>query len=117
MNKTKLQTEVGLDDAEIVSFLYNESKFTLVIKIWDESILKVSFDDVLYLAFHDTVSVRSIWRIDESTNLLEKVLARLYEHSPPESPEYNHYEFLDDDDIVMLEIVASSRSMSINREI
>lgn len=105
--KKSIDTDIGVADAELVSYFRKQNSLIVKIKAWNEVVLTFTFGDFGGLSDYGLGDISQFVEEDEMTFLLERTLKNLYEKIPVESP-YKIYQFLNLDDNVVLEIIATT---------
>lgn len=112
MKSELIDSNIGFSDAELSSYSKKNDSFIVSVLAWNDSLITVTFSDVIRVLDNDINSISSLCRVIEESDFLQAALNRLYEEGAPSKHPYKHYQFLDDDDQPALEIACES--MEIN---
>lgn len=108
MNRIKVNSKIGFDDAELQSYCKNGDTLTINICAWNGSQVKIHFDDVIRILDNDLNTISGIFEVIDKDLFLQLALERLYEIAPPTDNPYKHYQVSDIDGVVALEVVSRS---------
>jgi hypothetical protein len=98
----------GFADAELESYERVGDRLTVKVRAWNEQPLTVVFADVIALVDRGAWQIGDLREVvDSEPETLRAALARQFEQ-PPRDHIYRVFEFVDPDDVPVLEIVASS---------
>jgi hypothetical protein len=106
-----IEHEIGFADSEIILYERQDNKFIVSIKAWNEVLLTVEFQDVIGLIDRGAWEVSDLQEVYDNTPFLGEMLKRQYEVIPPDH-KYKIFQFLDNDSVPVLEVVAQSVSIS-----
>ncbi len=108
MKKHFIDFEIGLSDSELIFYKKEGENLIIKVLLWNDSFLNMVFHDVVRVLDNDINSISSFCEVIEENVFLREALCRLYEEKIPENHPYRHYQFLDDDDQIALEIACES---------
>ncbi len=104
-----IETRVGLDDAEFLSYTRDENgRLCVEIRAWNDSRMTFLFEDAIAVFDHSIGSVTAIHEVIGVSEFLEQALKWYYEASIPTDHLLKHYQFLDLDGNPSLEIVSAA---------
>jgi hypothetical protein len=112
MKRDFVDSKIGFSDAELSSYSKKEDIFIVSVLAWNESLITVTFSDVIRVLDNDTNSISAFCKVVEQNDFLQAALNRLYEEDAPSEHSYTHYQFLDNDDQPALEIVSGCMEIS-----
>jgi hypothetical protein len=109
--RTPVQSEIGLSDAEIVRYSRSPSELSVIVEMWNSTLVTFTFFDVIGILDLGIGDISDLCQESETTSLMSKAVERMYE-SPPDVLPYHVYQFLDLDYNIAMEIVAASATIS-----
>jgi hypothetical protein len=102
---------IGLDDAELLQFSYQNNQLDIVLKLWNGKKLFIKFKHVILFFALDHLDIKALYCKKEG-KFLELALSRAYV-KVPDNHEYKLFQFYDIEDDPVLEIVAREFEHSI----
>jgi len=102
---TKVQTNIGFADGEILRCERIGSTVVVQIKTWNAKLIQVTFQDVQVSLDLMPGDISGFYCYDEETELMRKALSYAYDNFPKQHP-YKHYTFMNNDAQPCLDIVA-----------
>ncbi|TQV75832.1 hypothetical protein [Denitrobaculum tricleocarpae] len=104
-----IETRVGLDDAEFLSYTRGENDVLRVeIQAWNGSRITFLFEEVIAVFDHSIGDVTSLHEVMGLSDFLKQALNWCYEAPVPADHPHKHYQFRDLNGTPSLEIVSGS---------
>lgn len=107
----EIQFDTGFADAEILEYRRNRDDVTVLVQLWNDRKVAITFADVVGIKDIGTGDISEILEVEGSTTFIEKVLSQVYEQRPATHP-YHEYHFLNLDDEPCLRVVAAGIDLS-----
>jgi len=110
----KIEVGVGLDDAELISYQYEQSKNigTVKIRTWNAKCIVIHFIGPILLIDRGCQAITAFGERSEQTVFFEEVLKKVYDSIPKNHP-YKLYQLLDMDNTPSLEVVSEEIKLEI----
>lgn len=109
-------SNISFADASLLSFSYEGEKnsvLNVVLESWNEKIIKITFEDVLFLEFSPGDFVSEIYKCNEESSILCEALKKEYGNIPAHH-EYQLILINDIDDNSILKIVNKRYVISVH---
>lgn len=103
-----IEYEIGFSDSEVTSYYRDRNGLTVNLTTWNEVPLKLVFKDVIAVSERDVGDIANVCESDTDSPILIEALNNLYEDAIDPDHGYHHYLFINNDDIVVLEVIAQS---------
>ena len=107
--RIEVEVGIGLADAEIVSYSSDNSDVTVIVKAWNETTVRITFNDVIGFLDVGIGDITALCQETQATSLMLTAIGRMHETVPEVTP-YHCYQFLALDDFPAMEIIAASHT-------
>jgi hypothetical protein len=111
MTRPKVECGIDFADGEVSSYERTEESFYVVVRKWDHTLLRITFEDTVAVLDHGVGDIMEFCQETSASAFLLEALARQYVEVPAEHP-YVLYQFLDVDREPALEVVAAGYSIA-----
>jgi len=95
----------------VISYNREDEKLSITVKAWNEKNILIVCKDLIGFFDKGGWDISDFCEVKSETNLLEEALDRQFERIP-KNHGYKVFQFLDNDDQVVIEIVCSEVTMS-----
>ncbi len=103
----KINSDISLDDASLISYSYEEQrqKLKVVLKAWDDLELTIIFEKVVYFSYESGGIIAGIFQVDNSV-FIDEVLRREFIKIPIDHT-YKLINILDINDFPIIQVVCN----------
>ncbi len=110
-----LDCPIGFDDGVISGYDMRDSILSVNVVAWNESTLTIRFSGVLYFQDRGGRQLSRVMEVVETSSLVLSAL-RYHFTSPPHPIQHRHFQFVDLDDVPVLEVVAVECRVAIDAQ-
>lgn len=103
--------EIGFSDGEVISYSKEEDSLIISVRAWNDKIIKIVCRDVISFFDKGTWDISDFREVISDTDTLREALERQFENIP-EDHGYKAFQFIDNDDQAVMEIVCSEISVT-----
>lgn len=104
--------KVGFADSELLQYSSSGDELVILLKLWDERHVVVTFRGVSRVLCHVSRWVAEFSELSSESSFLGDALEEMYEIRPDSHP-YRHYQFLGVEGESVIEVVAESVEASL----
>jgi hypothetical protein len=104
--------KVGFADSELLQYSSSGDELVILLKLWDERRVVVTFRGVSRVLCHASSWVAEFSEPASESSFLDAALSEVYETVPDSHP-YRHYQFLGVEGESVIEVVAESVEASL----
>jgi hypothetical protein len=105
MIKTAIESEIGFSDATILSYTKTSTEFIVLIRTWNERLLRVIFEEPIGIADMGGDEISELNLLAKKSVFAQLCISRHYDGSGDQG-EFKNYQFIDNNDQPCLEVLA-----------
>ena len=106
-----VEAQFGFSDSELVRYAREKNKVKVVLKLWDERIIEISFNEVIGTKDMNCGNISEFCQETKQSRFFENALANEFVIIP-ESHDLLSFQFLNLDEEVSFEVIAKSYSIA-----
>ncbi len=112
IKRESINFDIGFSDGEVVSYNRKDEILSITVQAWNEQKILIICNDIIGFLDKGGWDISDFCEVKSETKFLKEVLDRQFEKIP-DNHGYKVYQFVDNDDQVVIEIVCSEVKMSV----